>query len=449
MTRKPAAPANLRNGLKWRDGRPRWEPSPANRACGFKGMDLKSHDGAWMDRGTATSAADARTIWATTVREAQGDTEDGGKARAKLRAALDRLPPLPADPEARHRRQLVADLIEAGRAVLEHREPDITAALLVRPRTVEALREGFLGDRRAMTALAPKSQAAYTVQSKKLVARFAGRRVETITRPELRDWYLDLCDELSTSSANQVLGVAGAMFRWAMWQSPAWINANPATDLGLKKAAGRRVFWEFEEERAFIAFCDARGFQDVADVVTVCLWTGARQGDVCAAGLSELSGLTWRYIPSKTKKNAQEALPGLLQPVKARVHRRAQAARADTVRTLNDPPFAWDVKNQRQHTADTIGARFREARHLAVYSDALPDSFLGKRLQDTRDTCVTRLFDADVPMHKIPPWTGHSGRDRDDILRDHYLTLREHGALETAAKLERYASAMGFDWMPG
>ena len=61
MTRKPAAPSNLRNGLKWRDGRPRWEPSPANRACGFAGMDLRDHAGGWMDRGAAmTTAATCR-----------------------------------------------------------------------------------------------------------------------------------------------------------------------------------------------------------------------------------------------------------------------------------------------------------------------------------------------------------------------------------------------------
>ena len=446
MTRKPAAPGNLRNGLKWRDGRPYWEPSPANRVCGFKGMVLQNPDGSWMDRGGATSAADARTIWAAIVRDALRDDDAGGKARAKLRAALDALPPVPATEEGRHRRALVADLIERGRAVLEDREPEITVALSIAPRTVEALREGFFADRRAMLELKTTSIAAYRTQSKKLVARFPRRRVETITRPELREWYLDLCDDLSIASANQIVGVAGAMLKWSMWQTPAWIDANPCTDLGTKKAKGRRVFWEFAEEQALIPWWDANGFLDVSDAAILGLWTGARQIDMCAADLPDLSGETWRYIPSKTEKNGQEALPGLMPVVKARVARRQREDAQLTVRTLNSTPFLWNARFNRRHTSQSIGDRFREGRAAAVAAGVVPASFLLKRLQDTRDTCVTRLFDADVEISKIPPWTGHSGKDRDDILKDHYLSLREHGQLKTARKLETYAAQHGYDW---
>ncbi len=442
MTRRPAAPANLRNGLKWRDGRPRWEPSPANRACGFVGMDLRAADGGWMERGAALTAADARNIWARLVREAAREDDVGGKARATLRRTLESLPPVAADP---HLRALVADLIERGRAVLENREPDVTRALTRGPRTVTAMVEGFLADREAMANLAFSSQRAYRTQSKRLIARFGATRVDEITRPQLRAWYLSLLRETSTSNANQIIGVAGAIFKWATWQDPAWITVNPCTGLGKKKAMGRRVFWEFSEERAFIKWCDDNGFADVADVAVACLWTGARQIDVCAADLPDLSGTTWRYVPIKTQKRGQEALPGILQPVKTRVERRRIEAVTDRVRHLNAAPFAWNPRTQSRHTSKSISALFREAKGKAVLAGAVTAAFADKRLQDTRDTCVTRLFDAGVALNKIPPWTGHSGRDAEDILREHYLILREHGALETAAILERYAEANGFD----
>lgn len=445
MTRRPAAPANLRNGLKWRDGRPRWEPSPANRACGFPGMDLRTVNGDWMDRGAAMSAADARTLWARFVREAMREDDAGGVARAMLRDALDRLPPMPADLDASHRRRLVADLIERGRAVIEDREPGVTAALSRAPRSVAAMVEGFLADREAQANLTLSSQRAYKTQSKRLVAKFGASRVEDVTRPQLRAWYLELLKVTSVASANQIVGVAGAIFKWATWQDPAWITQNPCTGLGKKKALGRRVFHEFAEEKAFTSWCDENGYADVADVYVVCLWTGARQIDPCAADLPDLSGSTWRYIPTKTQKRAQEALPGLLQPVKNRVERRRREAEADPVRVLNAIPFAWNPRTQRRHTSKSIGDLYREAKRAAVAAGALPATFLLKKLQDTRDTCVTRLFDAGVPLSKIPPWTGHSGRDAEDILREHYLILREHGALETAAILERYAEANGFD----
>ena len=35
--------------LKWRDGRPRWEPGPTLRAKGWKGRDLKSEQGEWLE----------------------------------------------------------------------------------------------------------------------------------------------------------------------------------------------------------------------------------------------------------------------------------------------------------------------------------------------------------------------------------------------------------------
>jgi integrase len=61
------------------------------------------------------------------------------------------------------------------------------------------------------------------------------------------------------------------------------------------------VFWTLEEERAFVAWCDAHGYADVADAVTFGLWTGARPIDMCAADLEDLAGDVWRFTPIKTE----------------------------------------------------------------------------------------------------------------------------------------------------
>lgn len=400
-------------------------------------------NGAWMDRGAAMSAADARTLWAGFVRNAQRDGEQGARARETLRAALDRLSATPTDAHARY---LVRDLVERGRSILGDRTPDIVEP--VAPRTVAAMIGSYLDDDQAMSALAVSSRRSYRTQSKRLLAKFGAARVDAVTRPQMRAWYLELLETTSIASANQIIGVAGALFQWAMWQDPAWIDTNPCTKLGKKKAKGRRVFWEFAEERAFVSWCDDNGYPDVADCVVVCLWTGARQSDVCAADLPDLSGSTWRYMPIKTRKREQEALPGLLQPVKARVERRRVSANQDRIRHLNAPPFLWNPRTQKRHTSKSISDLTREAKLAAVEAGALPEAFLDKRLQDTRDTCVTRLFDAGVPLDRIPPWTGHAGHDAEIILREHYLILREHGALETANTLERYATVNGFSLAP-
>lgn len=445
MSRELAPPSGLRNGLKWRNGRPRWEPSPANRACGFAGMDLRDHAGVWMDRGGATTAADARTLWARFVRDAMRDDDQGGKARTMLRAALDRLPPMPTEPVARRQRELVSDLIERARAVLEDREPGVTEALRHAPRTGKALVEAYFADADAMARISAETRRVYRVQSKKFVERFGTSRVDEITLPQMRAWYLDVQKQVSIATANVAIGAAGAMLQWAMWQDPQWITVSPATGIGRNKARGRRVFWTAQQELTFIPWCDANGFADVADAVTVCLWTGARQIDVAKATVSDLSQPTWRFTPQKTQRNGQEALPGLLEPVQRRVQRRLQDLAASQVRHLNDAPFLWDPSKNRRHTSITIGARFREARAAAVEIKAMDDAFLGIRLQDTRDTCVTRLAAADVSLERIASWGGWAVETAKDILREHYLSLLDESALETADKLRTWAVKHGLN----
>lgn len=455
MTRRPAAPANLRNGLKWRDGRPRWEPSPANRACGFAGMDLKDAAGTWLDRGGAMTAADNRTRWAAVVREAMRDTEGGGVARGHLRRALELLPPMPDDREARHRRQLVADLIERGRAVLEDREPDVAAALNNSPRSCKAMVDGFFADAAAQVRITAQTRKAYRTQSHKFVERFGAARADEVTRPQLRQWYLDMIAAVSIATANQAIGAAGAFFTWATWQDPAWLTVNPCTKLGRVAAPGRRVFWTVAFEQAFIPWCDANGFADVADCVTVCLWTGARQIDPCAATLSDLEGKTWRYVPEKTKKNKQEALPGLLSPVTRRVERRRRELADHPLRHLNDPPFLWDYRTGRQHDSASIYRRFADARRLSIAAGAMPEAFGAMTLQDTRDTCVTRLWAAFTTgqaetqgrgaVERIATWGGWAMKTVQDILRDHYLSLLDEGAIESAGLLATWANGQGFE----
>lgn len=444
MSRQPAAPSNLRNGLKWRDGRPRWEPSPANRACGFSGLDLRDAEGRWMDRGAATTAADARTLWATFVREGMRDTDAGGKARSQLRQAIDLLPPMPTDPEARRRRELVSDLIERGRAVLEDREPGVTAALLTGPRTVKAMVEAFFNDSAHLANLAPNTQRAYRIQSGKLVARFGAKRVDELSKAQLRQWYLDLKSEISVSTANIALGAASAIFIWASWQEPAWITDNPCARIGRDPTPGRLVFYTPEEERAFIPWCDANGYADVADCAVFGLYTGARQIDVCMLDMPDVEGKqTWRFKPEKTKRKDQEALPGLLPQVQARIARRRAELDTAPVRHLNAEPFLWDGRNNRRHTSASIGYRFTEARDAAIKAEAIPGTFATKHLQDTRDTCVTRLWAAKVSLERIATWGGWAFDSVGNIIRKHYLSLLDDGAIETAAMLEAWASEQG------
>lgn len=103
----------------------------------------------------------------------------------------------------------------------------------------------------------------------------------------------------------------------------------------------------------------------------------------------------------------------------------------------------YDARKGRRHTTRSIGDLFIDAKKAALKAEAVPETFAGKRLQDCRDTCVTRLFDADVSLARITAWTGHASSAAEGILREHYISLREEGAMGDAAKLQSWAKREG------
>lgn len=439
MRRPKIQPTNFRNGLKWRDGRPRWEPSPASRAAGLRGVDLKDLEGAWItERGTAIAICDARTLWAKMIREAASGGVVGDHSGGLLRRALDALPQA-VEPAARLRRSLIQDLLDAAEALLSGQDAAAGVSLSRGPRTVERLVEAYFhAVDTGEVEIAASSRQAYWSQRTRLIARFGARPVASITRGELHDWYhKELRRELSPSTANLCMGSTAAIMAYA--ERKGWIAATPATRLDIKKAEGRRVFWTMAEEQAFVAWCDANGYADVADAVVMGLWTGARPVDMCRANLEDLAKDVWRYTPLKTQRKGQEAMPAIMDPLRERIERRSRAAQSGAVRHLGATPFLFDFRTERRHTVGTLRDRFKTAQAVALAREEVPVSFNGKRMQDTRDTCITRLWEAGVPPARMWPWTGHSQKSIEEILREHYIVLREEGMAELATKLKAWA----------
>lgn len=441
--RSPPKPKNTRNGLIWRDGRPRWEPSPASRKAGLKGLDLKDLDGNFLqERGDAIAVCDQRHQWAAMIRETALDGPAGAEAADTLRNVLNALQP-PSTPEGRQRRALLADLIDAARVALDG--VDVNRPSTARGvRTAEALTEAyFAAVDSGEVKLKSGSRRAYHAQRIRFETRFAGRAIGGITRAELRDWYhQDLKLKETASTANLCMGAVAAWFRFA-WDKE-WIPASPAAKLGLVKASGRRVSWTWEEEQFFIPWCDANKFEDVADGVVAGLWAGARLSDICAANLEQLTGGVWRFTPIKTEDKSQEAMPGITEAFQARITRRRAEADAGALRHLDGAtPFLWNRHMNRRHDIHTYWLRFKKAKALALLDPACPKSLAGKKHQDTRDTCITRLFEADVAPTRMWTWTGHSQDSIQDIVKEHYIVLREAGQRDMAAKLEAWAAREG------
>jgi len=442
----------LRNGIKLRNGRPRWEPSPANRAAGIKGRDMRDLHGAWInDRGLLTTLADARLDWAGLYREALAKDASGIEARANMRELIERLPPA-ISMEDRLKRANVADILEKCIALVQ--QSDETYTTSTNGITVNDLVKSYLaaidsGEAASLLSdngeeipidISANTIRQYKTQLKKLVTRFDRTDITTITAGNMKGWYEQIAKDISIHTANVAIGAAGAVFRWAIWKG--WLTPAefPVQKIGRHKAAGRRVYWPLKVEMAFEEWCDANGYEDVADAVVGLCWSGARQVDLCKAYTHELLN-SWTYMPQKTAKRGVEAMPGVMPRFTRRIELRNERARRDGVSYLpNAVPFLFNPVTKKLHNSNSIGTRFRDARREAARSgEELFEELLELRLQDTRDTCVTRLFMAEIPLANIIPWTGHSAKSAEDILRDHYRVIREEEALETTRRFELYA----------
>lgn len=438
------APQSHRNGLKWRNGRPRWEPSATLRRLGVRGMDLKNLDGTWIaERGRVIDLADARHGWADWFRLASKDNARGNEARAWIAQALPNLPPA-VTPEGQLMRRTVADIIDLCRVLIDAKPvttlPDGDAG----GPTVNDLVAAFFAT--PPPDLKPATLNAYSAQAKRFAQKFNNRGIRAITAGQIRSWYEELLDTTSTATANLAIGAVGSFYRWALWQD--WITPSqiPVAKVGLKKSKGRLVYWPRKIEEAFVAWCDANNFEDVGDAVTMGCWTAARQIDMCKASLAQLADV-WTYLPTKTEKTGHEAMAGILPVLRARIDRRAERAKRAGVKYLHGAaPFLFNAETGLAHNTNSIYRRFSKATKLAIRAGITALSGPpALRLQDTRDTCVTRLFDAGIPIEKIYPWTGHSPDSAHEILREHYRVLRKEGARETARQLEAYFQKWGLD----
>jgi integrase len=442
MAKQPSPP-KVRNGLKWRDGRPRWEPSPASRAAGFKGVDLKDLDGAWIaDRGIAISICDGRHTWVKAMRDAARPGADGEAAQGRLRQVVETLQ-APQTPDQRLRRLLTQDLLDAAQALLEGHVAVPGVRSVAAPKTVARLVDTYFDAVDAgRIKIKPSTRKAYSAQRARIIQKFGDRATSSVRRIEVKAWYHDeLSESESRATANLTIGAMAAFFNYAL--DLEWISqgSNPMFKLGQKRAKGRRVFWTMEEERAFVPWCDAQGYCDVADAVVLGLYTGARQIDQCAANLEDFAGEVWRFSPIKTERHGQEAMPAILPQVRERLDRRWAAVRTTPIRHLaNTTPLIWYEGAGRRHDSNSIGRRFAQAKAQFLL-DAAPSmsGFGAKRLQDTRDTCITRLWLAGVKLGRIWSWSGHSPSSVEDILREHYLVLRAEGQVELGRMLEAWA----------
>lgn len=369
--------------LKWRDGRPRWEPGPRLRPQ-WRGTDLKDEAGRWLGIDAAVTAA------ARLNREV---------AEWRRTGRVRRVDPVPPHRPAR----TCAALWDAYKKTPEYR------------------------------AKAPRTRADYTSKVGVFLDAFGDIPVHHVRRADLRTFWERMFDRRGHAMANGVIAVAKLVLGYGVVLE--WIEQHPAAKLKLLGVPPRVVVFTDAEIEALVETGDTIGHPEVADAVIVALHTGQRQGDVLA--LERLAIEDGRVSFHIRKTGARVRVP-LTPPLADRLEVISARQRAGSVVDLASARRVIQWRGA-PVSATWFGRCWRRVRAAAA---ARAPGVAEKRFQDLRDTAITRLALADCTVAEIRAITGHSPETVYTILK-HYLALDDRMAESGMRKLTAYLKRDG------
>lgn len=378
--------------LKWRDGRPRWEPGPRLRQRGFRGQDLKSEAGAWL--GIEAAIAEASRLNAEVAA-----WKDQGSPR--------RRPPRETRPA----------------------------------RTCIALAERYYASA-DFQRLAPSTQADYRRKlSIFLATEFGSAPVGALSRPQLIGYWQQIYDTRGHAMANGIKATISLLLTYAEMIGWRQEESNPALNMRRPKLPPRVAIWTPDKCEAFVATADDMGLHGIADALVIALHTSQRLSDILAMPMRILTGDRVALTQMKRKALIDAPLtPQLANRISAiKIHRAASSVVAFDALAVTDiagrkyDRFAYN-KGFRLVRAATISRHPDLAREQRFAPGLAELTF-----QDTRDTAVTRLALAGCTLPQIAAITGHSPGHITGVIK-HYLALDVAMADQAIAHLTTWLS---------
>ena len=380
--------------FKWRNGRPRWEPGPGVRALGFRGQDLKSPTGEWLEKLPAMLRA----------------TELNGEVKAR-KAQGPRRP------------RIIVD----------------------NPRGCRALWKEYKESPR-WTRLDPITQRDYNSKAGIWLEEFGDKHVSALEHHHLYTWWEEMHSERGHAMANGTVAVARLVLSYAV--KKGWLTVNPARNLGLDGVPPRCVVWTPTEIDALMKAADTLKLPGVGDAIIIALHTGQRQGDVLALEAPQIAN--GRALFRQSKRGARVSVP-LTPQLQARLAEINERRRKGVVTPIAK---AWLVLNTKglPYTRETFGIDWRAVRAEAVKELAkvtrdargfpCTPGAAHKLFLDLRDTAITRLALAGCTIPEIRAITGHSMETIHKILK-HYLALDDRMATSAIERLRIWMAEEG------
>lgn len=415
--------------VTWRDGRPRFFASAAQRKLGFKGEDLRhGPDGTWftLDECIAWSARRQQEIEAMRENRAKAVTDH--KARPRFSA----------------------DVVTVSIMVSRCLEQDHYQG--------KAISRG----RKTRAACSPHTIRQYNNASRVLENLDDGliwHSPAAAISPAALEGVLDKIEQkhgLATArSVRALLSVA-----WKFGQKRLGLSVNPVVGQLLPVPAPRIRYAERHEIAALVDAADRLGLPEIGDAILLGVWTGQRQADRLALAGGQI--VDDAILFRQAKKHGQP----LLIPVSADLAARLDAARLRRKDwRVNYPEIVLDERAKRPFQADWYRKLFRIVATVASTGTLPQEGKLGQVArsitrgldlpaalagfepvetlgdfhdQDLRDTAVTWLALAGCDIAEIASITGHSLKTIQDVLK-HYLGMHPELARSAIAKLSAWA----------
>jgi integrase len=263
------------------------------------------------------------------------------------------------------------------------------------------------------SSLSDSTKRAYTAYFRMIESEFGDMPIEALSDPEVRGeferWRDGMADtprkaDYAWTTLARVLSVAHDRGR---------IAVNPCQRGGrLYEADRAEKIWTEDHIERLLAVASA----DIAMAALLALWTGQRQGDLLRLPWSAYDGTYIRLRQSKTGRH-------VTIPVSKRL--KAILDRADRISTQ-----ILTNANRRPWTSDGFRTSWSKTCIKAGLANDL-------HFHDLRGSAVVRLALAEATVPQIATFTGHSLKDVEAILDQHYLARDVRLAEDAVRKLER------------
>jgi integrase len=408
----------------WRDGRPRFEPGPAMRALGFKGVDLRHGPqdargrltGAWftLDECKAFAERRLKEVDDARTRVARGKSPKAIVAKAQRQAPL----------------YSVADMF--GELWTEQR----------------------FNVPRDQGGLSPRTISDYQDNAKILQAfdpELFASPAEAITPGIVRGLHQALWEDRGLTMAGRIISVLSVAYTHSIsFEKPARrpLRFNPCLKLDLQKPAPRLRVALPKEVAALMQAADEIE-PEVGDAYMLGLYTAQRLGDVLHLAEQWIGEKEdkLRFLQSKTgarvRVRATPQLRDRLIQAKARREATLVRLRAQLKPGQNYLPepktIVIDPRNGEPYSIRWFNDRHRAVRARAAEICPSVADFL---FLDWRDTSITRMALAGSTLAEIAGVSGHSLQSIHQIMK-HYLEIGEAHADAAIDKLVAWMEREG------